>query len=101
MQTQSHTHTCPNYHFRHTHNAHLVAHIPPRTHREGKANGTIQDAHKFALWQELKVTSFTRAMAAAWCLPVVDLLLRCQLSVLGRHLYYAARTGGGHHRCVF
>ncbi len=34
-------------------------------------------------------------MTAAWCLPVVDLLLRCQLSVLGRHLYYAARTGGG------
>lgn len=42
---------------------------------------------KLAAWEELKVAAFTRALGAAWLLPALDLFVRVQLNILGRHLY--------------
>ena len=34
--------------------------------------------------------TFALAAASAWALPLLDLLLRVQINVLGRHLYFAS-----------
>ena len=39
------------------------------------------------LWQELKVLSFARTLSATWLVALLDLLLRVQLNILGRHLF--------------
>eukprot|EP00887_Chlorella_sp_A99_P006264 scaffold3.g6264.t1 len=56
-----------------------------RAGREGGAPLTTAD--KVALWQELKLAAFARLAAAAWLLPLLDLFVRVQLNILGRHLY--------------
>ena len=42
---------------------------------------------KVALWQELKLVSWARTLSATWLAGLLDLLLRVQLNILGRHLY--------------
>jgi hypothetical protein len=37
--------------------------------------------------------TFALAAASAWALPLLDLLLRVQINVLGRHLYFASLQG--------
>jgi peroxin-3 len=45
---------------------------------------------KMQLWTELTHTSFVLAASTAWALPLLDLLLRVQVNVLGRCLYCAS-----------
>jgi peroxin-3 len=47
-----------------------------------------------AVWEELKVEAFTRALGAAWLLPLLDLFVRVQLNILGRHLYLESAVEG-------
>jgi peroxin-3 len=49
---------------------------------------------KLAAWEELKVAAFTRAVGSAWLLPLLDLFVRCQLNILGRHLYLESAVEG-------
>lgn len=42
---------------------------------------------KYAAWEEIKVLTFTRAVAASWMVSLLDLMNRVQLNILGRHLY--------------
>ena len=44
-------------------------------------------AEKQALWRELAAAGFARAAAAVWLMPLLNLLLRVQLNILGRHLF--------------
>ncbi|KAK9811692.1 hypothetical protein WJX72_008483 [[Myrmecia] bisecta] len=44
-------------------------------------------AGQLATWEELKIMSFTRTLSATWLVPLVDLLLRVQLNMLGRHIF--------------
>jgi hypothetical protein len=67
---------------------------PPAAHaaararaRQLKGRGGDAGADKRALWRELAAAGFARAAAAAWLLPLLDLLLRVQLNILGRHLF--------------
>jgi len=55
--------------------------------RQLKGRGGDAGADKRALWRELAAAGFARAAAAAWLLPLLDLLLRVQLNILGRHLF--------------
>ena len=61
--------------------------------------GALPPSAKLAAWNELAVLSFTRATAAAFCVALLDLLLRVQLNLLGSHMYLAqaagAQPGGG------
>ena len=63
-----------------------------RGRRHSKGGGDsggngLSSAEKVALWEELKVAAFTRAVGALWLLPLLDLFVRVQLNILGRHLY--------------
>ena len=42
---------------------------------------------KVDLWQELKLVSWARTVSATWLVGLLDLLLRVQLNILGRHLF--------------
>ena len=51
---------------------------------------------KIGLWQELKLVSFARTLSATWLVGLLDLLLRVQLNILGRHLYMQQQRWGSH-----
>lgn len=55
---------------------------------------TLPKAEKVTIWMQLKVASFARSLAAVWALPLLDLHLRVQLNILGRHLYLHTANGG-------
>lgn len=44
-------------------------------------------ATKHALWRELAEAGFARTASAIWLLPLLHLLLRVQLNILGRQLF--------------
>lgn len=45
---------------------------------------------KVEAWTQLAHTTFALAATTAWALPLLDLLLRVQINVLGRRLYFAS-----------
>lgn len=49
--------------------------------------GGLSGSQKIASWEEIKVLTFTRAVAACWMVSLLDLMNRVQLNILGRHLY--------------
>lgn len=53
------------------------------------------NADRVEKWTQLAQATFALAAAAAWALPLLDLLLRVQINVLGRHLYFASLRGDG------
>lgn len=57
--------------------------------RKMKGDSNSSEA-KMQLWTELTHTSFVLAASTAWALPLLDLLLRVQVNVLGRCLYCAS-----------
>lgn len=63
-----------------------------RRAKEGSA--PLSQAEKLATWEELKVAAFSRAVGAAWLLPLLDLFVRVQLNILGRHLYLESAVEG-------
>ena len=50
-------------------------------------SGQAAEAAKLEIWSRLKLAAFTRAACATWLVPLLDLLLRVQLNILGRHLF--------------
>ncbi len=63
-----------------------------RQAKEGRLR--LAPADKLAAWEELKVAAFVRAAGAAWLLPLLDLFVRVQLNILGRHLYLESAVEG-------
>jgi hypothetical protein len=47
----------------------------------------LSGEQKVVLWEELTSAAFTRAVGSLWLLPLLDLFVRVQLNILGRHLY--------------
>lgn len=62
----------------------LCTHASRQSKEQGPA---LSGPSKLALWEELKLAAFTRAVGALWLLPLLDLFVRVQLNILGRHLY--------------
>ncbi|KAK9861702.1 hypothetical protein WJX84_011452 [Apatococcus fuscideae] len=60
--------------------------------REGKKGHGLAatPSGKLETWQQLKLAAFTNAAASAWLLALLDMLLRVQLNILGRHLFLAS-----------
>jgi len=42
---------------------------------------------KVQMWDDLKLLSWSRTLSATWLVSILDLLLRVQLNILGRHLF--------------
>lgn len=66
------------------------SHIPLRLQTSTK--------EKLVIWEQLKVTSFTRAITGVYALAIVLTFLRVQLNIVGGYLYAQALVsddGGG------
>ncbi|KAI8053261.1 Peroxin-3 [Syncephalis plumigaleata] len=50
---------------------------------------------KLELWQELKIRSFTRTIAATYLITLLTLLNHLQLNLVGRHIYVASVAESG------
>lgn len=55
--------------------------------RQLKGGDGEAEATKHALWRELAEAGFARTASAIWLLPLLQLLLRVQLNILGRQLF--------------
>ncbi|XP_024363349.1 peroxisome biogenesis protein 3-2 isoform X2 [Physcomitrium patens] len=49
---------------------------------------SLSQREKMQLWQELKTLSFVRTVCAMSALSLLDLFIRIQLNILGRHVYF-------------
>jgi len=65
-------------------------HGKPARRRLKAERSPDSNAERVEKWTELAEATFTLAAASAWALPLLDLLLRVQINVLGRHLYFAS-----------
>ena len=52
--------------------------------KQGTSSGTLTAADQLSTLARL---CFTRAMGACWMIPSMDLLVRCKLNIIGRHLF--------------
>ncbi|RKP26058.1 Peroxin-3-domain-containing protein [Syncephalis pseudoplumigaleata] len=50
---------------------------------------------KLELWQELKIRSFTRTMAATYLITLLTMLTHLQLNIVGRYIYVASVAESG------
>ncbi|KAF5181979.1 Peroxisome biogenesis protein 3-1 [Thalictrum thalictroides] len=48
---------------------------------------------KLELWENLKVLSFTKMVLSLWSMTALNLYIRIQVNILGRHLYIDAARG--------
>ncbi|XP_010255760.1 PREDICTED: peroxisome biogenesis protein 3-2-like [Nelumbo nucifera] len=64
--------------------------ISPLTGRllQGKGHpNTLTSLEKLELWERLKVLSFTIMVLSLWTMTMLNLYVRVQVNILGRHLY--------------
>lgn len=65
----------------------LVLHTCRRLSACTYRQGGMSSHDKYITWEEIKLLTFTRAIAASWMVALLDLMTRVQLNILGRHLY--------------
>lgn len=54
-----------------------------------EAPQSLSPKDKLQLWHELKTLSFARTVCAISALSLLDIFIRVQLNILGRHVYFA------------
>uniref|UniRef100_A0A7C8Z8Z7 Peroxisome biogenesis protein 3-2 n=1 Tax=Opuntia streptacantha TaxID=393608 RepID=A0A7C8Z8Z7_OPUST len=59
--------------------------------KQGKNTLTLQE--KLELWDRLKVLSFTKMVLSLWAVTMLNLFVRVQVNILGRHLYIDIARG--------
>lgn len=72
--------------------------LMPLTERLMKGKGepnTLTAAEKLELWDRLKILSFTRMVLSLWTMTILNLFVRVQVNILGRHLYIGTARGVG------
>lgn len=57
---------------------------PLRDQLRGPASASLSSEEKLGLWRGLASHSFTRALGSVWLVPLLDLLVRLKLHVVGR-----------------
>ncbi|CAA0832416.1 Peroxisome biogenesis protein 3-2 [Striga hermonthica] len=61
---------------------------------KGQPN-TVTMAEKLELWDKLKILSFTKMVSSLWAMTMLNLYIRVQVNILGRHLYIDTARGLG------
>ncbi|CAK7349629.1 unnamed protein product [Dovyalis caffra] len=61
---------------------------------KGQPN-TLTSSEKLELWDRLKFLSFTQMMVSLWAVTVLNLYIKVQVNILGRHLYIDTARGLG------
>ncbi|CAN8269127.1 unnamed protein product [Cochlearia groenlandica] len=60
-----------------------------------KGKGILIPSEKIQLWNDLKISSFTRMVLSLWSVTMLSLYIRVQVNILGRHLYIDTARGLG------
>ncbi|KAH9307016.1 hypothetical protein KI387_011420, partial [Taxus chinensis] len=63
------------------------------TERLSQGRGHLSSEEKLQLWERLKILSFTRTACALWAMTVLNLYIRAQLNILGRHIFIEQARG--------
>lgn len=63
------------------------------TERLSQGRGRLSSEEKLQLWERLKILSFTRTACALWAMTVLNLYIRAQLTILGRHIFIEQAKG--------
>ncbi|KAL4179216.1 hypothetical protein AMTRI_Chr13g118910 [Amborella trichopoda] len=61
-------------------------------HGKGQPN-ILTSQEKLELWERLKILSFTRTASSLWATTILNLYIRVQVNILGRHLYVDTARG--------
>ncbi|XP_052180099.1 peroxisome biogenesis protein 3-2 [Diospyros lotus] len=64
-----------------------LSHLTERLRRAKGQPNTLTNSEKLELWDRLKILSFTRTVLSLWAMTMVNLYVRVQVNILGRHLY--------------
>ncbi|KAF9625597.1 hypothetical protein IFM89_024370 [Coptis chinensis] len=56
---------------------------------------TLTSLEKIEIWENLKILNFTRLAVSLWAMTVLNLYIRVQVNILGRHLYIDTARGMG------
>ncbi|GLJ49204.1 hypothetical protein SUGI_1038690 [Cryptomeria japonica] len=63
------------------------------TERLSQGRGHLSSEEKLQLWERLKILSFTRTACALWAMTVLNLYIKAQLNILGRHIFIEQARG--------
>ncbi|XP_073134495.1 peroxisome biogenesis protein 3-2 [Henckelia pumila] len=61
---------------------------------KGQPN-TLSTSEKLELWDKLKILSFTKMILTLWSMTMLNLYIKVQVNILGRHLYIDTARGLG------
>lgn len=64
---------------------------PLRDQLRGPSSSSLSSQEKLDLWRGLASLSFSRALGSIWLVPLLDLLVRLKLHVVGRHMYLESK----------
>ncbi|WIA37048.1 hypothetical protein OEZ86_014025 [Tetradesmus obliquus] len=64
---------------------------PLRDQLRSPAAAALSSEQKLALWRGLAGHSFCRALGSVWLVPLMDLLVRLKLHIVGRHMYLESK----------
>ncbi|KAF6264722.1 Peroxin-3 [Scenedesmus sp. NREL 46B-D3] len=64
---------------------------PLRDQLRSPAAAGLSSEEKLALWRSLACHSFCRALGSVWLVPLMDLLVRLKLHIVGRHMYLESK----------
>ncbi|MCE0482250.1 peroxin [Datura stramonium] len=72
-----------------------LTHLTERLMKGKDLPNSLTAAEKLELWDRLKVLSFTRMVLSLWATTLLNLYIRVQVNILGRHLYIDTARGIG------
>ncbi|KAK9278788.1 hypothetical protein L1049_028366 [Liquidambar formosana] len=72
-----------------------LSHLTERLLKGKGQPNTLTSTEKLELWDRLKILSFTRMVLSLWAMTMLNLYIRVQVNILGRHLYIDTARGLG------
>ncbi|CAH9096139.1 unnamed protein product [Cuscuta europaea] len=72
-----------------------LMHVTEKLMKGKDQPNTLTVAEKLELWERLKILSFTRMVLSLWSMTTLNLYIRVQVNILGRHLYIDTARGFG------
>ncbi|KAJ4961857.1 hypothetical protein NE237_021767 [Protea cynaroides] len=70
-----------------------LSHLTTRLSQGKDQPNTLTSLEKLQLWDRLKILSFTRMILSLWAMTMLNLYIRVQVNILGRHLYIDTARG--------
>ncbi|KAL5722090.1 hypothetical protein ACHQM5_005654 [Ranunculus cassubicifolius] len=70
-----------------------LSYLTNRLNQVKGQGSTLTSSEKLELWENLKILSFTKMVLSLWATTTLNLYIRIQVNILGRHLYIDTARG--------